>query len=202
MFFVIAALAGYLLGSVSFSYLIAKKIANIDIREYGSGNAGATNTLRVLGKGPAAAVLLLDAGKGGAAVFLASAVTGGDEAAMVAAGVMAVVGHNWPLFFGFRGGKGIATTIGVMATLAFLPTLLAGLVAILVIAWKKYVSLGSLTLVLLLPLLLYTFQVPSAYVWGSICVAVLGVVRHYRNIVQLLRGKERKLGDSASRRVL
>ncbi len=110
----------YLLGSISFSYIIAKKIKKVDIRQHGSGNAGATNTLRVLGVGPAIFVLSLDIAKGIAAVWLGHAFAP-DEAGVfpALAGFAAIAGHNWPIYYGFRGGKGVATTIGVLATLVF-----------------------------------------------------------------------------------
>ena len=121
MLSIITIVVGYLLGSISFSYLFGKWFKGIDIRKHGSGNAGATNTLRVLGKGPAILVLLLDALKGVVAVLLGVwAAPGPDDIWIrVLCGLAAIVGHNWPVFFGFRGGKGIATTIGVMATLCF-----------------------------------------------------------------------------------
>lgn len=115
----------YLLGSVSFSVLLAKLLKGIDIRQYGSGNAGATNTLRVLGKGPAILVLLLDVLKGVAAVWLGTWVGGWGTWVPALCGIAAIIGHNWPLYFRFRGGKGIATTIGVMATLCLWPALLS-----------------------------------------------------------------------------
>lgn len=196
MEFIISVIIGYFLGSISFSYLITKKIAKIDIRQHGSGNAGATNTLRVLGKGPAITVLLLDAIKGMAAIFLVKFLLHGNDLTSVTAGVMAVIGHNWPVFFGFRGGKGIATTIGVMATLSWISALLAGIVTTAIIVWKRYVSLGSLVYVILVPLFMYLFDKPSAYIWGSVIISVLAFFKHYENVIRLFQGKERKIGDS------
>lgn len=187
-------LISYLLGSVSFSILIAKWVKGIDIRNYGSGNAGATNTLRVLGKGPGIVVFLLDIAKGVVAVILGRYVAGGDWGPVLC-GLAAIAGHNWPVWFGFKGGKGIATTIGVMATLAIVPALIAGAVAIASIAITRFVSLGSLIFALLLPIFIWNFgDQPHTYVWASLVVCLLAFVRHRTNIVKLLQGKENKLG--------
>ncbi|GAA4709183.1 glycerol-3-phosphate 1-O-acyltransferase PlsY [Brevibacillus fulvus] len=190
---------GYLLGSISFSYLIAKKIAGIDIRSHGSGNAGATNTLRVLGKGPAILVLLLDLLKGLAALGIAYLISGGDTLAYAFAGIFAIIGHNWPVFFGFRGGKGIATTIGV--ALGYSPTafLIAVIVTIIVIAITRYVSLGSLVFVTLLPILLYTVAHQPMLAAFSLLIMLFAYIRHYKNILNLLRGTERKLGEKVNK---
>lgn len=194
MFTVLPVLIGYLLGSVSFSYLAGKLLKGIDIREHGSGNAGATNTLRVLGKGPGIAVLVLDALKGVAAVWIGHGLSGGDPLAAVLAGVSVIVGHNWPVFFGFRGGKGIATTIGVMATLSFLPALIAGLVAIITIWITRYVSLGSLLFTALLPILIWFMDRPKEIFVLSLLFFAFAWIRHRSNIVKLLKGQENKLG--------
>lgn len=192
----IAIAAGYLLGSVSFSYLIAKKVAGIDIRHHGSGNAGATNTLRVLGKGPGILVLLLDALKGMAAVWLALWISNGDHVITALAGAAAILGHNWPIFFGFKGGKGVATTIGVIATLSLISFLWSVLITLIVISITRYVSLGSLVFLALIPIFMYVYKEPQAYIWMAGIVAVLGFVRHSQNIVRLLQGTESKLGQS------
>ncbi|WP_088833441.1 glycerol-3-phosphate 1-O-acyltransferase PlsY [Paenibacillus tyrfis] len=190
----LSLLIGYLLGSISFSYLAGRLLKGIDIREHGSGNAGATNTLRVLGKGPGIAVLLLDVLKGVAAVWIGTWLSGSDPLFEVLAGISVIVGHNWPIFFGFRGGKGIATTIGVMVTLAFLPALIAGIVAIISIAITRYVSLGSLLFTALLPIFIW-FMVDSREIFVlSLLLFVFAWVKHRSNIVKLLKGQENKLG--------
>jgi glycerol-3-phosphate acyltransferase PlsY len=191
----LAVVVSYLLGSVSFSILFARWLRKIDIRQHGSGNAGATNTLRVLGKGPAIAVFLLDIAKGIAAVSLGR-LLGDAEWVPVAAGLAAIVGHNWPLYFRFKGGKGIATTIGALAMLAFLPALVAGIVAILTIVFTRYVSLGSMVFAVLLPIAIALFHLNAVYVWGAVIVAVLAVLRHRKNIEKLFKGTENKIGGS------
>ncbi|EST56071.1 membrane protein [Brevibacillus panacihumi W25] len=191
----------YLIGSISFSYLISKKIAGIDIRSHGSGNAGATNTLRVLGKGPAILVLLLDAAKGLLAMGITHLLTGGDPVAYAMSGLFAIAGHNWPIFFGFRGGKGIATTLGVALGFSPLAFLIGAVLAVVTIAITRYVSLGSLILVSVLPVAIYVLDKPNAFVWTSLALAVFAYIRHYNNIRNLLAGNERKLGDRSHRKL-
>ncbi|EXX92341.1 glycerol-3-phosphate 1-O-acyltransferase PlsY, partial [Paenibacillus darwinianus] len=169
---IFAVVSSYLLGSVSFSILIAKWVKGIDIRQHGSGNAGATNTLRVLGKGPAAGVFLLDVAKGVAAVWIGQWLGNGNVWMTVLCGMAAVTGHNWPIWFRFKGGKGIATTIGVMATLAFLPALFAGIAAIAVIALTRYVSLGSLVFAALMPVFVALFGLREELLWTSLLVGL------------------------------
>lgn len=190
---------GYLLGSISFSYLYGKLSKGIDIRSHGSGNAGATNTLRVLGVGPAVAVLFLDAAKGIAAVLVGQWFGGDNGWIPVLAGLAAVAGHNWPVYFHFKGGKGIATTIGVVATLSFLPTLFAGIIAIACIALTRYVSLGSLILTGSLPFFLMGMSKPTELIIASFIIALFAFIRHRSNIVKLIKGKENKLGSKKDR---
>ncbi|PWW05566.1 glycerol-3-phosphate acyltransferase PlsY [Paenibacillus cellulosilyticus] len=192
---VLAVIISYLLGSVSFSIVIARLVKGIDIRQHGSGNAGATNTLRVLGKGPGIAVFILDIAKGVAAVWIGHALNGGYESwAPVLCGLAAIVGHNWPVWFRFKGGKGIATTVGVIATLAFIPALIAGVVAIAVIAITRYVSVGSLLFAALVPVGIGVMTGSGPMLWASLLICVFAFVRHRSNLVKLVQGKENKLG--------
>lgn len=192
----ISIIMAYLIGSISFSYLFGRMLKGIDIRNHGSGNAGATNTLRVLGKGPAITVLLLDVAKGVLAVWLPVWLGQNELPTQVLCGIAVIVGHNWPVFFGFKGGKGIASTIGVMSTLAFLPSLLAGIVAIAAIALTRYVSLGSLLYTLVMPVLILFMDREQPVLWISLLIAVFAFVRHRSNIAKLLKGQENKLGSS------
>jgi glycerol-3-phosphate acyltransferase PlsY len=191
---VISAVIAYLLGSISFSYLITKIVLRDDIRNHGSGNAGATNTLRVLGLFPAVLVLLLDVLKGVVAIGIAKWL--GEQAWLLPfAGFMAIIGHNWPVFFGFRGGKGVATTIGVFATLFFMPSVYAGILAVVLIALTRYVSLGSLLFVVAAPVFaLFIGDYPVSYVYTGLIVAILSYWRHRTNIIRLVNGTENKLG--------
>ncbi|ULO09296.1 glycerol-3-phosphate 1-O-acyltransferase PlsY [Paenibacillus sp. 19GGS1-52] len=187
--------ASYLLGSISFSVLFAKFLKGIDIRQYGSGNAGATNTLRVLGKGPAIMVLVLDVLKGVVAIWLGTWVGGWGTWVAALCGIAAIMGHNWPLYFHFRGGKGIATTIGVLTTLCLWPALLAGVIAILAIFVTRYVSLGSLIFVALTPIFLLVIGFTQPVLWTSIIIAAFAFWRHRTNIMKIVEGRENKIGS-------
>jgi glycerol-3-phosphate acyltransferase PlsY len=189
-------LIAYLLGSISFSILLSKRLIGTDIRQHGSGNAGATNTLRVLGKKPAFFVLMMDLFKGILAVWLAYWFVPGSDWAAVLSGLAAIAGHNWPIYFAFRGGKGIATTVGVLGTLALIPVLISSAVALTIIAITRYVSLGSLVFVTVLPVVILLFDETVPLLIASILVLVLGYARHAKNISNLIQGKERKLGES------
>jgi glycerol-3-phosphate acyltransferase PlsY len=196
----IVALA-YALGSVPFSYLIVKLAKGRDVRTVGSGNAGATNVMRAAGKAAGAAALLLDCGKGVAAVTAARAlgasglVVGGAAAAVVA-------GHIYPVFLGFRGGKGVATASGALGALE--PAALAASLAlfVLVVAWKRTISLGSIAAAAAFPLLLLAgvwlgwLRPPGAGpIAAAFLIPALVVVRHSANLDRLRRGVEPRLGE-------
>ena len=193
MAYVLAVVIGYLIGSISFSFLWGKVFQGIDIRKHGSGNAGATNTLRVIGVVPAVTVLALDIGKGVLAVWVGWWLEPASLMLPILSGFAAIIGHNWPVFFAFRGGKGIATMIGVVATLCFLPGLAAGLVGIAAIFATRFVSLGSLLFATLLPISLWLFNRELELIVFSLALAALAFYRHRSNIVKLAQGKENKL---------
>ncbi|AJY77187.1 glycerol-3-phosphate 1-O-acyltransferase PlsY [Paenibacillus beijingensis] len=184
----------YLLGSISFSIVAARLLKGIDIRQHGSGNAGATNTLRVLGKGPGITVFVLDILKGVAAVLLGRWLVPDSEWVPALCGLAAIVGHNWPVYFRFKGGKGIATMVGIMLTLAFLPGLYAGIAAIAVIALTRYVSLGSLVFSVLAPAFILMMNLSLPLFWISLILCAFAFIRHRTNIVKLVQGRENKLG--------
>jgi len=189
----------YLIGAISFSIIITKLIKKEDIRNFGSGNAGATNTMRVLGKGPAIIVLLLDVLKGIVAILIAKAF-GLEDWAVAVTGLLAIVGHNWPVYFGFRGGKGVATTIGVICMLLLTPGLIAGAVAIIVIILTRYVSLGSLIFTVGTPIVALIFGTyPVSFIIVSAVIAVLSIWKHRANIGRLFSGTESKIGSSAKK---
>ncbi len=201
LFTSVALLAGaYLLGSVSFSYLIVRLLQGRDVRTVGSGNAGATNVLRAAGKLPGVVALVLDAGKGVAAVAAARALDA-PPAAVAAAAVAVVLGHVFPVFLGFRGGKGVATAAGAMGALAPLVMVLAILVFLVVAAATRYVSLGSVLAAVSFPLL---FAAGRAGGWiagdpwvlpAGAVIAALIVWKHRGNLARLARGSERRLGQ-------
>ncbi|SDI29221.1 glycerol-3-phosphate 1-O-acyltransferase PlsY [Natribacillus halophilus] len=207
----IAGVMAYLLGSLSFSYIITQKVKKVDIRQYGSGNAGATNTLRVLGKGPAILVLALDCikgilavwfGHGAEAVFMGTGLSlfeGYPGWAPAICGLLAIFGHNWPIFHRFRGGKGVATTIGVIAALIFFPAVYVGIVAILAVVLTRYVSLGSIIFAAGTPFLVFFtmdyYDHPWPYFYLACVVGVMSLWRHRTNMQRLVRGNESKLGQ-------
>lgn len=183
----------YLIGSISFSYLLTKVLRNEDIRNHGSGNAGATNTLRVLGKKPAIAVLLLDCLKGILVVLVAVWFTDSSLIAVLC-GLVAVIGHNYPVFYGFKGGKGVATAIGVFAAIAFLPSLIAGVIAIITIWISRFVSLGSIVFLILTPFfMLYQFNLSLEAVLASFVLSIVSIWKHRGNIARIWSGNESKI---------
>lgn len=195
----LAALAGaFLLGAVPFSYLIAR-LRGVDLRRIGSGNIGATNLTRAAGVGLGAAGLLLDALKGTAAVALARVVPGGETSLVpAAAGLLAVLGHNFTPFLGFRGGKGVATGAGAFALLAPGPLLVALAVFALAFAASRIVALGSIAAAVALPAAVFLTGRDTAIVACAAGLAILVVARHRANIVRMLRGTETRFGRRAA----
>ncbi|HIW33121.1 MAG TPA: glycerol-3-phosphate 1-O-acyltransferase PlsY [Candidatus Paenibacillus intestinavium] len=184
----------YFVGSIAFSIVIAKLFKGIDIRNHGSGNAGATNTLRVLGLGPAILVLVLDLLKGMACVLVAGFFFDLPWLPIMC-GLAAIIGHNWPIWFKFKGGKGIATAIGVLTTIAFIPALIAGIIAILSIVITRYVSLGSLIFTFLTPIFILSLQFNWPNFIGTLIICIFAFIRHRTNIVKLMNGTENKIGS-------
>ena len=191
----VAALAAYLLGSIPFGLILTKLAGRGDVRDIGSGNVGATNVLRTGAKGAALATLVLDTAKGAAAVLAASAfetMNFGAGLAPVAA-LAAVLGHVFPVWLKFDGGKGVSTTLGVMLGLAWPVGLAALLVWLAVLAAGRYSSLAALVALASAPLFAWWLADPVV-IWLAIFFAVLGFVRHRENIRRLLRGEESKVG--------
>ena len=191
----IVCLASYLLGSIPFGFLLAKLFGRTDVRTAGSGNIGATNVLRVAGPAAGILTLLLDAGKGWLSVWIASRVLHADSGIIVAGGFLALVGHCFPVWLRFRGGKGVATAAGVF--LALCPkALLAALILFALVVWySRYVSLGSLVAAAAIPLLVYLlwaphFAPPIIVTLGGIAIALLVIYQHRANIGRLIRGEE------------
>ncbi|GAB4377406.1 MAG: glycerol-3-phosphate 1-O-acyltransferase PlsY [Salibacteraceae bacterium] len=193
-----------MLGSIPTAVWIGKFFYNIDVREYGSGNAGATNTFRVLGKKAGIPVLLIDCAKGFAAVNLVHLFAREPIATdsfvnyQLALGISAVVGHIFPVFAGFRGGKGIATLLGVMLAIHPEGALLALAVFLLVFAATRFVSLGSMVAALSFPfiiVLVFKTTVPSLIMF-SMFIAVLVLITHQKNIERLVRREENKANFS------
>jgi glycerol-3-phosphate acyltransferase PlsY len=184
----------YLLGSISFAVLLVRATTGRDIRAEGSGNAGATNVLRSHGKKLALLVALLDVAKGVAGVLLVRLVTA-DPRWAAAAGFAAILGHVFPVFYGFRGGKGVATAVGAFLALSPLALLVCLAVFLAVVAATRYVSLGSVVaLALLPPVSGLFFHAPRAVVTAAGLTALLILLTHLPNLKRLARGEERKLG--------
>ena len=191
-----ALLAAYLLGSVPFSFLVARLWGVKDVRTVGSGNVGATNVMRSAGKLPGLIAFALDAGKGTAAVALAQRFDGsGVLAALAAAG--AVVGHVYPIWLGFRGGKGVATGAGAFAPVAPLASLAALAAFGVVLALTRFVSAGSIAGALVLAAMLFALGAPAPVARIGVMLSLLIVWKHRENIRRLLAGTERKLGARA-----
>lgn len=190
----LAIAAAYLIGSIPFGYILTRLFRRLDIRRYGSGNIGATNVLRLLGWKAAVPVLLLDVGKGSAAVLLARALSG-ETAVVLAAALAVLLGHCFPLFLKFKGGKGAATGIGLLLPLSWTVCAAAVGLAVLVIAATRYVSLGSITGAFSVPLFMLLFNYEPLYLLFGAAMALLVIFRHHENIRRLLSGTESRLGQ-------
>lgn len=197
------AVISYLIGSVNSSILLSRIVTGKDIRESGSGNAGATNMLRTMGKKYAVITLIIDILKGVIAVLLARFTAdrfGATDTVAYIAGICAVLGHNFPIFFGFRGGKGVATSLGVVLLLDWKIGLTVLVAALIIMAVTRYVSLGSIAAAVLFAVLEIVMMAvhKSFNPIQLVCVlilAVLLVVRHHANIGRLVNGTENKLGS-------
>lgn len=190
----VLVVAAYLLGSISFAVLVVRRKTGQDIRAEGSGNAGATNVLRAHGKKLAILVALLDVAKGAAAVFLVRLVTA-DPRWAAAAGFAVILGHVFPVFYSFRGGKGVATAVGAFALLAPLALLVCLGVFVAIVAATRYVSLGSVVSMALLPAVAGgLFGAAGSVVTAAAATALLVIAKHLPNLKRLARGTERKLG--------
>jgi len=195
----LAAIASYLIGAIPTAYLFGKHLKGIDIREHGSGNIGATNAFRVLGKKPGTIVLIIDILKGLIPTTLLAYLFGLDNPwGYVFLGLITVAGHNWTVFLQFKGGKGIATSLGVLIGLTiqistFRPVLLITLLTwIVVFLVTGYVSLASILASTVLPLMMVVFIQPFAIVLLGIFLCIFIVFRHRPNIKRLFSGTEPK----------
>ena len=186
----------YLIGCFSSAYFLGKMSKNIDIRNYGSGNAGATNALRVLGKKMGALTFLLDIIKGVVAVLVGRAILGFNGSLLGA--IFVVLGHNYPVFLGFKGGKGVATSFGVLLLLNWKAALLCLIVAGSIIIFTKYVSLGSIAASVFAPFaMVITLESINKYLYITTWIlAALSIYRHKANILRLCRGEENRLGKN------
>jgi len=199
---ILSALIGYALGSVSFSVIFSKKIAGFDLREKGSGNAGSTNALRTAGKKVAILTLICDILKGIVAILLVLLIGNifkyENTALLVQiAAVTSILGHTFPVFFGFKGGKGVATSLGVLLLVNWKIGLICLIFALILMAITKIVSVGSIAAAILFPILVLfigdSFIIDGNYFIFSIILALLVVFNHRSNIKKLANGTENKL---------
>lgn len=205
--YIIIALIAYAIGSINFSVIFSKKFAGFDVREKGSGNAGTTNMLRSVGKKAAAITLVCDILKGIIAIFIAyilhRIVEKADGALLVQIAALAVViGHTFPVFFGFKGGKGVATSLGILLLINWKIGLICLIFALIIMAATRMVSAGSVTAAILYPVLVLCnvgkeyFIVEGSYIVFSILLALFIVFNHRTNIKRILEGKENKISFS------
>lgn len=188
-------LAGYLLGSIPFGYLLVRIQSGGDIRYMGSGNIGATNVARTSGWAVGAATLILDAAKGYFAVWLAGHFSGGNIRFMMYAGLAAILGHVFPVWLRFEGGKGVATALGVFLAICWQAVAVAVAVFLLVVIFWRFVSLASISAAAALPLLVYLLYAPrhappTAVSTCTLLAAVVVIIKHRDNIERLMAGTE------------
>lgn len=203
-FNIVVAIIAYLIGSINFSVIFSKKMAGFDVREKGSGNAGTTNMLRSVGKKAAAITLICDILKGVVAILIAMFVAWAfkvENAALLVqiAGIAVVLGHTFPIFFGFKGGKGVATSLGILIMSNWQIGLICLVFGVVLIALTRMVSLGSCAAAVLFPVLTlfinenYIVSQGSSYIIYSIILAVIVLFNHRSNIKRILSGKENKI---------
>ena len=196
--YIIILIIAYLLGNISTSYIIAKRLAGVDIRTQGSGNAGSTNVLRTLGKKAGAMTFIGDLLKGIIAVFIGYAISKFANIDTVISGYVAVFGvvcgHNWPAFLGFRGGKGVATSLGAMLAVHPVAALTCFAVFGVVVAVTKYVSLGSVVGIASSPFIVYLMGKKEA-VPVTVFLALSVIYTHRANLKRVFNGTERKIGQ-------
>lgn len=206
---IVAALIAYMIGSVNPAIILGYKLKKADIRTMGSGNAGTTNVLRTMGKGPAVIVLLLDVLKAVLAIIIAKWISNFGtyseeefgllkDLALMASGIGVILGHNFPIYYGFKGGKGVATSLGVLLMVEWRIGLICFLFALLLMVAFRMVSLGSISAAILYPILVllmdtHGFYNKWLYVIFAVILALFVIIRHRSNIRRLLDGNENKL---------
>lgn len=202
--YVLMAIVAYLIGSINFSVILSKKMAGFDVREKGSGNAGTTNMLRSVGKGAAVLTLICDVLKGVVAIVIAigvgNIIANLDKALLVQiAGIAVVIGHTFPIFFGFKGGKGVATSLGILLMTNWQIGLICLVFALLLMVLTRMVSLGSCAAAVLFPVLVlfikqhYIVLEGTDYFIYSVILAVIVLYNHRSNIKRIMNGTENKL---------
>lgn len=194
---IVFAVLSYLVGSIPTGYLLVRLAGKKDVRRFGSGSTGATNVLRVGGWKTALPVAVIDVLKGALPVVLAGRWFH-DPVFAAFCGLLAVVGHCFPFAIGFRGGKGVATSLGAYAAIAWAPVLGGLGLFLIIVGLTRFVSLGSILASLAIPVIFYLGGGPRAVAGLALAIAVLVVVRHSGNIRRLIQGTERELGEKAA----
>ena len=190
--YILTVVLAYLIGSIPSGLILGKLFWHTDLREHGSHNIGATNAWRTLGKRAGIAVFIADSIKGQAGVVLGLLLAGTPLAAVLG-GLFAIIGHSFSLFLRFHGGKGVATSLGVLTMLMGNVTLIVFAVWFAIVYLTRYVSLGSIVAGFLTPILAALFGYPMEYVLFTVIAAILVIVRHRENIVRLMNGTENKI---------
>ncbi|WP_405760049.1 glycerol-3-phosphate 1-O-acyltransferase PlsY [Anaerovibrio slackiae] len=190
--FVVAAAISYLLGSIPNGLILGKAIWGVDLRQHGSKNIGATNAWRTIGKAGGISIFVLDFLKGAISAYLGLHL-GGSELAGVLCGILAIAGHSWSVFLAFKGGKGVATGLGVIAALMPMVTLIVFAVWFAIVYFTGYVSLGSIVGAALVPILTLFFGLHTEFLILGLIAAVFIIYRHKSNIERLLNGTESKI---------
>ncbi|MBP1924893.1 glycerol-3-phosphate acyltransferase PlsY [Sedimentibacter acidaminivorans] len=193
MNYIIIVIISYLIGNLSFAYILGKFILKKDVREYGSGNSGTTNAIRAFGAKIGVWVFVGDVLKGVIAVLIGKTISG--EIGGYIAGAFVIIGHNWPVLLNFKGGKGVATTVGVMLTINIFVTLICFAIGLTIAFATRMVSLGSIIGMSLAPIVIIIFVRPFNTQLFVFCLSIvlLSIYRHKENIKRLISGKENKL---------
>lgn len=201
--YILMAVIAYAIGSVNFSIIFSKKFAGFDVREKGSGNAGTTNMLRSVGKGWAALTLICDILKGIVAILIAIGIGNiatdvKPEILVQVAGIFAIIGHTYPVYFGFRGGKGVATSLGILLLVNWQIGLICLVFALVLMVLSRMVSLGSIIAAVLFPVLTIfitdNYIVSGNYIIFGIIMAVIVIFNHRENLKRIYNGEENRLG--------
>ena len=205
LYLVLCAVIGYLLGSLSTGVVIARLFGNVDIRKQGSGNIGMTNVMRTLGWLPSILTFLGDALKGVAAALIGRAI--GGEVGLHIGGAAAVIGHNWPVLFGFKGGKGMSTSLGYLIAADWRIALLLLVAQVIIVLITGYMSLASITTAIALPIVVLILHINSqGFIICAVLLGALALYSHRENIKRLLSGRENMLSakkiSNVSRKVM
>jgi len=202
---IIALLSSYLIGSIPCAYIFGRLLKGIDIRKFGSGNVGATNAMRVLGRGPGISILFLDILKGYVAVtfladFLIWRIPNLSEGVLrVILGLSCIIGHSWTVFLGFKGGKGVATTLGVLLGLAVKIGSLKLVLGLIILTWliifiiTRIVSIASVLAAIAMPIYMILFRESNILIFTSLIICIFIILRHTSNLKRIIQGKEPRL---------